>query len=511
MKKLLLITLIITCSNIIAQNYRTIKSDAEYYFLCNTCNYKDINGIKIDSVLLNANDTILLNFKTMRNPIFQDTCGNPYGASWLGNKIILKSNGYNYFFNKYNDTIIINTQAKINDSWRLYQYPNNNYLEATIISIDTTLFLGIADSVKTIELQLKDSSGNNLSNSLNNSTFKLSKNYGLIKMPDFYEFPYDSIPDVTSVSNEYIQNYFPEYYLVGKTNPDIGIVNIKAENIFDYNIGDEFHTERIYTIIGPGTKYIIHTINKVIAKYRSENNDTLIYSIERCGRQESWENSNSHIFSYFNDTIQKAYIWSNNLYSHLNFMPNETYSIFIEYDYCDLKITDDYNNRLVKWNPPIVSYSSSIDTCYNFGSLIPGATIYYYINGCGEYYTGSYDDFFGEYDHLSLKYFKKGSEYWGTPFVCSTLLDNSVIQLQNPRVKLYPNPLENISYLEILDLNENILDIDIFNSSGRKIMSTKTLNKNKITLEKSKMSVGLHFYTITTQSGKQFTGKFIVN
>ena len=264
MKILLFLICIIVYSNIIAQNYRAIKSDAEYYFLCNTCNYKDINGIRIDSVQPIANDTILLNFKTMRNPIFSDTCGNLYGASWLGNKIILKSNGYNYFFNKYSDTIKINTLAHINDNWNFYKFPNKNYIEATIVNIDTTLFLNIIDSVKIIELQVKDSLGNNVSNNINNSTFTLSKNYGFVKMPDFYEFPYDSIPDVTSTSIEGLQNYSPEYYLIGKTNPNIGIVNITAENIFDYNVGDEFHTEKINTIFGPGTKYIILTINKVI-------------------------------------------------------------------------------------------------------------------------------------------------------------------------------------------------------------------------------------------------------
>lgn len=507
MKHLVILYCLIAYSSLIAQNYRSIKSDAEYYFSYDLSYFKDINAIKIDSSLVDGNDTTLFNFHTMRNPVFSDTCGNLYGASWLGNKIILKSNGYNYFFNKYNDTIKINTLAQINDSWIFYNYNNNNYIEATIANIDTALFLGITDSVKIIELQVKNSSGNIISHNLNNRTIIISKNYGFIKMPDFYEFPYDSVPDITSTSIEGFQNYLPEYNLIGKTNPEIGIIDLNAESVFDYNIGDEFHTEQISLAVGPGNNYITFIINKIIDKKLSANNDTLVYSIQRCGSQETWYNSNEHTFSYYNDTIQKTYIWSNNLYNFLNYLPNKTYSFYSEYEYFDLKITDDYNNRVVKWNPPVLAHSVSIDTCYYFGGLTPGPGIYYYIKGCGEYYSGSYD----EYNHLSLKYFKKGIETWGVPYDCGTLLKREENTTKIPIVKLYPNPLENISYLEILNLNENIINIDIFNSSGSKIISTNNLNQNKITIEKGNLSTGLHFYTITTQSGKHFTGKFIVN
>ncbi len=360
-----IILILISIFNILGQSYRAIKTNAGYYFKYDSI----INSIKIDSMNVVGNDTILYNFKCMRNAVPPETCSNLYGPSWIGKKVIIKSDGYNIFLNKYNDTIKINPLANLNDSFILYKYSNSNYIEATITNFDTASFIGFVDSVKTISLLVKDTGDDTISDFLNNKTIMLSKNYGLIKLPDFYEFPYDSIPDITSLLNIYAYNYKPFYNLVGKTNPNAGIVNITSKEIFDFNIGDEFHTEDINTLIGPQSKWKLLLISIIIDKSYSNFNDTVIYKVKRCGSEETWDTS-SYKFSYINDTVFTSYAITNNI---LDYQPRQTFydkNGYFGYSFFDLNISSLYNNRLLKHNLNLIPYSFSNDSCYNIGPIL---------------------------------------------------------------------------------------------------------------------------------------------
>ncbi|MBI5539336.1 MAG: T9SS type A sorting domain-containing protein [Bacteroidia bacterium] len=507
MKITILLASLLICCNIFAQNYRTIKSDAEFYYISTGTNYGDINAIKIDSTKIIGNDTILYNFRSMRNSVHGDTCGNLFGPSWIGNKVVLKPDGYNLFFNKVNDTIKINTRAPLNATWVFYKFPTNYYIEAQVKEVDTANFLGITDSIKVIGFLLKDINGDTVD--YFPTDMVISKNYGFIRMPDFYEFPYDSITDVTSTNDPNTDYYLPDYNIVGKTNPTVGTVNFKAKDIYNFNIGDEFHTEQMYTVIGPGTKSITNLIKTIVSKTESPNHDTIVYSIKRCGRMESWTVQTDHAFTYYNDTIINTYVFPLNQYNPLDELPNKTFYFNNFYDYYDLRAS--CYSRATKWHPGYMAFESGGNGCYYMNGTIPPMMTYYYIDGCGGGYYNQDDWMFNEYNHLSLVYYKKGTETCGTPYNCGTLLNTKELNKEQIVLLLYPNPIETISCLEVKNINESIKLINLYNSIGEMIRTDNVVNSNKAYIRKGELVKGIYFYRIETESGKSLSGKLIVD
>ena len=135
---------IIFAFNLSAYDYQTVYS----HRICLFGNENNqINSMRIDSVKFQI-DSILYPMKNIQQ--LDVNCFTPYGTSWLGNKIIVKPD-WNYFFNENNDTIKIKTDAKLNEKWTLYK-KGDTYVFATITKIELLSFLGLTDTVKTIQL-----------------------------------------------------------------------------------------------------------------------------------------------------------------------------------------------------------------------------------------------------------------------------------------------------------------------------------------------------------------------
>jgi len=264
-------------SILLAQNYKTINPNRALYF---TDTMTNIFAIKIDSMDIVNNDTSYYSFKTLRQDSLilsiWDTCAYHVDDSWMGRKVIIKPNGYNIFINENYDSVFVNTQAHLGDTFLLYTYTNNDYIKAIVTSIDTSTILGVLDSVKTYSLIT-----NNSSYSLAPSEIKIGKESGIINMFSFFKFPYGN-------ESLYYQNYpiyfhIPyqgDYLLVGKSNPKVGITKFTNREIYDYNIGDEFNIERIehdfMSAPPPSLNY-----KRVLNKYYSASNDTVYYEMER--------------------------------------------------------------------------------------------------------------------------------------------------------------------------------------------------------------------------------------
>jgi len=89
---ILIFFLLIT--NLSAQNYRTVNPERTGFFIDEN-DY--IISLRIDSVVVNGNDTIYYPFKNIQE--IAEECFSPYAPSWIGEKIIIKDNNYNVFFN----------------------------------------------------------------------------------------------------------------------------------------------------------------------------------------------------------------------------------------------------------------------------------------------------------------------------------------------------------------------------------------------------------------------------
>ncbi len=78
--------------------------------------------------------------------------------------------------------------------------------------------------MKQIALQVKDSLGNSISHPFNGKEIHLAKNNGLLLFYNTLNFP----DDTTS------------FILVGKSDPDEGVVNLTEKEIYDWDIGVNF-------------------------------------------------------------------------------------------------------------------------------------------------------------------------------------------------------------------------------------------------------------------------------
>ncbi len=215
-----------------SQNYRCIKTNSETYF-ADPDGF--IRAIRIDSMEVDGLDTILFNFN---NIIAVDyDCFRTDLGSWIGRPVLIKDNRDIYFFNYYNDSILIRTQADVNESWICYQWFDKSKIVAKVTSVKKDTILGIVDSIKIIELQAVDSLGYQISHDINGWQLKLSKNYGFISMPSFMVFP--DFGD--GVYNKHHPDLGP-FNLIGFTNPETGTTNLTWDEIYNYEPGDEIHT-----------------------------------------------------------------------------------------------------------------------------------------------------------------------------------------------------------------------------------------------------------------------------
>lgn len=84
-------------------------------------------------------DSIFYSYKTIRNNDTASTTDCQYlvGPNWYGEKVIIKNNGENLFFNKDSDTIHIQTQAHFEDTFLVYVYPSglDSFLQRLLVKI----------------------------------------------------------------------------------------------------------------------------------------------------------------------------------------------------------------------------------------------------------------------------------------------------------------------------------------------------------------------------------------
>ncbi len=271
MKRLIPILLLaISSTPAIAQDYACVlPADTQYYI--NGNNY--LRGMRIDSTAISGDTTFYYPFKTPRYSSYPKLDFN--GGSWMGSKILKLKDGTYWFINHWSDTVMIKSQAELNDKWMLYQEDTSGiYYEAEITAIDTMTLLGVVDSVKTITITGYNKS--RIISTISGLTFLLSKKNGFVAIHDIYFFPYHHPGDDSNFFDVMVGDYysfivqsFPKFSLIDLNNP------LRSE-MFQYNVGDIFFTvdkpqswngtDDIYfydsviavNIIPNGREYVIH-------------------------------------------------------------------------------------------------------------------------------------------------------------------------------------------------------------------------------------------------------------
>lgn len=443
----------------LSQNYRIINPDRDYY-------YHDLNHvIHIDSVEGLGSDIRYHNYELI------DFCDPPQDfPKWLSHPISVDTAGVFVFQNDSSESITLQSNSQLADTWTLYTYPNGEYLEAEHIATDWQSVLGILDSVKTLSLILRDTLGTPRSSDWNGKPFLLSKNHGLIRTYNLDRFPVDTT----------------SYQLLGLTNPKLGQPGITDREIFDFEVGDEMQYAEDYLTgshsLQAYDRWIVLSKEIFPNSFRYEIEETRLRFLEINGQIEA-------TMSF--DTVTKAYPTPQ--FPKLPFEDTET---DIVYWY---SMNSPYGGRTIRYNNLLEPdeflpcWQMALDIFPTFG--VAGL-------GGNNFYTWVPWALFGSYVPI---YYKKGGVEWGTPFDFSVGLAPDLTK----NITLSPNPFSNNLQISFPDNLAQPVNIELYDLNGKIQLSKKLSPGTESEINTTSLPAGLYLYRITATDGRFTTGKLV--
>ncbi|MBE0663915.1 MAG: T9SS type A sorting domain-containing protein [Bacteroidales bacterium] len=468
-----------------SQNYQTVNSDRVASFQYNG----DHGFVRIDSVAYDT-DSILIPFRNIQDVDYW--CYTINGAHWLGDKIIIREDGFNIFLNRDGDSIYINTAASLNDSWTTFHRQGELSIISTVINHDTMSFLGLQDSVKTIGFQVYNELMNPMNHLINNYTIKLSKNYGFVRTLNYTIFS-DLLP--TSYPPVQFENLV-EFDISGLSDPVTGIQDFTWMDIYDFQPGDEIHVKRYWSQTMQETD-----IQLLILRYleRTDYPDSIVYHAERIFSRD-YKNQGNYTFTFIHDTIPEI------------IHPNPIFD----------KLPGEVGIDTITYGSELIAYSLKMYSGTHLAKIIPEENYWFFNYGDTCWHTAIYDGCMSDYayykglggpylwcwwfgeSYRSLVYYKKGDVEWGTPLVIVGLEEAKL----SSDVKVYPNPVKD--YLSV-ELKESALPakIEIYNVMGSLLKEFVLMETNQqISLQQ--LTPGLYFYQIVNEKEALGSGKLVV-
>lgn len=445
-----------------------------------------IGAFRFDSVLSIGNgDSIFYSYPAIR---YKTPCPDTTHGSVMGQMVYRTAGGFFYFFNRDNDTLSINTTAPLNATWKFCNLPAGGYILAKVGSVISDSVLGMPDSVRIIGFQAYDQSGNPVSHLMNTKHFGLSKHYGLSEAADMYTLP----------------GSFDACTLSGKTSLNLGISNLDARRVYDFNVGDEFHYRSRYRSgFGPGSygEYSAKIL-KILGKEVYGNNDSIVYQAEVCINNKVYlHNAGSPIITLTHDTTDLIYRFTGmNANAQAVNMPGE----YVPYSYYQdnaakeiHRFTTGTNGRQIQIVLPYFYFVPKPSFCYIGQCCWPEES---YMEGLGKTGSSSLNMIYYDLDYDSLWYYKKGTEIWGTPVAadCNALL-TKVDQLSAPgsRISVSPNPVhDHLQVVVTESMNGSDFRFDILDLPGHVVFST-TFHETQVVISRPALPAGLYIWRVT--------------
>lgn len=464
-----------------AQNYQTVNSGRESLF---EDEYHQVKALRIDSVW-SETDSVLFPFANIGGSEME-MCYFPDGPNWIGSKITIKSNGDNFFTNLYNDTIVLKTLAALNDTWTAYNDHNEYIITATVTEIDTLSFLGINDSVKFISFQVYNQELTAIDHPLNSKQVIISKNYGFVRLLNFLLFPDFEISDFEN-------NYLRDLDIFGISNPEIGLQNFDALDIYDFQPGDVLHIENYYySMWNNQTK-----LTKQIYRYldRADYNDSVYYNVEITNAE--WETINGiTTYNYWIQTTTENYYKDN----FLSALPDEP--IFV--DGAMQKLNMSTESIPHKIHSSSVLFENCSENCWCPIMVDGFFPSYMYYKGLGGAYYNSTQGW-GDTGYRTLAYYNSGGATSGTPFILSK---TERFNINNDISVFYDNSSDGIK-LSLPNIDQKTF-INIYNVLGICVISTE-INVEQTEISSTKMQNGIYLYEILEGDKIIKSGKLIKN
>ena len=464
-------------ASIRSTGYQTVYSHRKAYYQTEPGR---IETLKIDSVAY-LNDSVFYPSRTIQ--LVGDECYSPNGSGWTGNKIIV-NNHWNYFFNDDNDTIKIKTDAVLNESWNLFRRPDITIV-ATVTKWDTATVMSVVDSVKTITLKVYDMSMSPLPHRLDGATIELSKHYGLTKTLNFHSLP----------TAKYLPADFEAdlLYLVGITNPEMGVQNVKWFEVFDYQEGDEFHyvESENYLMLGGNAsekKYIIRILK------RENFNDSIYYTEDVESLLRYKQNASADYITTYDHCQRRNVIYDNAEFDRepgTIVFSEDSSAIYINltFGFNSLGHRETYYEENNYWRKSLI-----IDDACNFMTFAKGRGEIFSAGGCWP------DQTFSETRQV---YYCKGTESWGVPLVLTDVEDVG----DKSAVNVYPNPVSDDLFVNVTGFSKSCT-FELLDAQGRLVQQT-SLNVQNSHLNLHGLNSGLYFYRIMSDNEQIKTGRII--
>jgi hypothetical protein len=473
-----LLLLITSFGSAKSQNYRVLQPDRTTMY---QNQYEQILGMRVDSIKVSGSDTIYYLLKNLQQVDF--ACFHIEGPSWMGDRITIRPDGETVFYNVYEQPVVIKTKALLNEDWICYSTPELSF-RASITGIVVADIFGITDSVKTVSFQALNMDGQAIGHEVNDMNLILSKNHGLVKTLNFYNFP-DFRFGITL-------NWLTELTLSGFDNPEAGIQNLNWKQVHDHSIGDELHTKSVESQ-AYYYKYI-ETIATLLDK--TIDGDSIIYTWEEKVKT-SIQSPDINTFTASIDTTTFLLItdplfdnlsgvsWTSNYFGNdatVNFMGQGEHGI-----------TKSYGSMNV-YNKGIETHLG--DTCYTQMIICGCVTDDIYYKGLGGpyYYCNlGIDAYIRE-----LVYYKKNGVEWGTPldFTVNTTLQP--IEAKPEIVEVFPNPANDQVNIHFNN-NTGEFRLQITDFSGRDI-AVYSLADETNTLDLSILKPGIYMLRFITNN-----------
>ncbi|MBC7488554.1 MAG: T9SS type A sorting domain-containing protein [Cytophagaceae bacterium] len=412
-------------------------------------------------------------------------CNTYYRSLWTGPKCIVSQNTC-YFFNQTNDTITFMPSAALNSKWMVYRYSDGRYIEGEITAKNYTY-----DSTKTIRLQCKNVDGSNIAFSTSTPTgytYVFSKNNGIIELTNFDTFPND----------------LSRYTLGGMTNNEVvGYTLITPRTIFNFEIGDEFHYQKVYSN-PPLTYTLTNTIRKVIDISGSVTADEVTYTFQQRQEKHTQEPIGSaEIITYLTDTISETHYFNLPVY-YPGQAITESNPLSFYFGMSSVQQFRQLNNPLPV--DLIAQYDGIVhnEECWNF-QVITGFTTISFLDNCGLLSRiGPEDNGIGE-DREDLVYCKTSKREFGSPLLLSTYSKGS-----NTQLSLFPNPLKQGEELHWSSEQFHTVQVKIYNGTGNKIIESVGNHTVLDSIDVSKLQPGLYTIQLINEKNEYISAKLII-
>ena len=476
MKSHIILTLLLMLSTWAnAQNWNLINSDRIVFFK-HIDSAHISNTIIVDSIYANGGTTTYFTgyaYKECDTCNYYDQLIYRYAKECLGFSIVNDTVNQQYSL----DGKLIKQQSLLNDSWTF-----DTGITATTVSVGQAQILGVLDSIKTIVLSTND-------------TIIISKNYGVIRYPDF-------------------DNTLKYYELVGyhEGKNSYGEYAPNSWRAYDFNVGDVFFFRNYWYYLQDNE---FHDIKLIILDDLSTSN-TVKYLAKKLSHNYNLINGpDQTAFSYYSNFIDYLSIVFDstsieNIYGTTHHLAYDNYSPVYNF-YNNTEDLFDYN--MSYYDPSFKVSHIVYDSILGYGKKVKLYSVYN-----DSLLSPVHDEYVTTiYNHFGRAFMRViDFEYMREEQLIGAIIDGDTIgqifdypddlgynEIEKSNIYVYPNPTSNQ-----LNVYGNYKSLQIFNSVGEEVLR---IDHPTTSINVSSLPDGIYFIKGLDENDKVFSTKLIKN